>query len=39
MFFKKLNNAGLRDIIQKLRELIKVEKYLKKEYAGIAIKI
>ena len=30
MFFKKLNNAGLWDKIQKLRELIKAEKYFKK---------
>lgn len=27
MFFKKLNNASLWDKIQKLRELIKAEKY------------
>jgi hypothetical protein len=31
MFFKKLNNAGLWDIIQKLRELNKAEKYFKKK--------
>ena len=30
MFLKKLNNAGLWDKIQKLRELIKVEKYFQK---------
>ncbi|MFX0034615.1 MAG: hypothetical protein ACFE9I_03110 [Candidatus Hermodarchaeota archaeon] len=30
MFFKKLNNAGLWDKIQKLRELIKVEQHFKK---------
>lgn len=30
MFFKKLNNAGLWDKIQKLRELVKTEKYFKK---------
>jgi hypothetical protein len=30
MFFKKLNNAGLWDKIQKLRELIKGEKNFKK---------
>ncbi len=30
LFFKKLNNAGLWDKIQKLRELIKAEIYFKK---------
>ena len=30
MFLKKLNNASLWDKIQKLRELIKVEKYFQK---------
>jgi len=30
MFFKKLNNAGMWEKIQKLRELIKAEKYFKK---------
>jgi len=30
LFFKKLNNAGLWDKIQKLRELIKAEKNFKK---------
>jgi len=29
-FFKKLNKTGLRDIIQKLRILIKAVKYFKK---------
>jgi len=30
LFFKKLNNADMWDKIQKLRELIKAEKYFKK---------